>query len=158
MSLLQLFTNIDNSALAEMIRSTSWLFPVIEAVHLLGLALIGGAVLILDLRLLGFGMMRQPIARVARDAHPWLVARLSVMLPTGFLLFGSEAVKCYESAAFWVKMASLFLAIVFTFTVRRRVSMADEDRVAPLWGTVVGLVSLTLWSGVGWGGRWIGFS
>jgi hypothetical protein len=158
MSLAHVFTRIDNSVLAELIRSTSWGFPVIEAVHLLGLALIGGAVLMLDLRLLGFSMRRQPVARVARDAHPWLVAGLFVMLPTGFLLFVSEAVKCYQSAAFWVKMTSLFLAIVFTFTVRRRVANADEGRVAPLWTKVVALVSLTLWSGVGWGGRWIGFS
>jgi hypothetical protein len=81
-----------------------------------------------------------------------------VMIATGGLLFTSEAIKCYYHPAFWVKMTSLFLAIVFTFTVRRNVAMADETRVGPLWSKLVALVSVTLWSGVGIGGRWIGFS
>jgi hypothetical protein len=49
-------------------------------------------------------------------------------------------------------------AIVFTFTVRRKVASANEARVGPLWGKLVGLVSVTLWSVVGAAGRWIGFS
>jgi hypothetical protein len=158
MSLLPLFTRIDQSALAGLIRDSTWLFAAIESVHLLGLALIGGAVLLVDLRLLGLGLRRQSIADVAREAQPWLLAGLAVMLPTGFLMFTSEAVKCYENTAFWVKMASLFLAIVFTFTVRRHVTAAVEDRRPEIWGKAVAVVSLTLWSGVGWGGRWIGFS
>ena len=81
-----------------------------------------------------------------------------VMLATGILLFTSEATKCYYHAAFWVKMTSLLLAIVFTFTVRRKVVAADETRVGPLWGKLVALVSVTLWSVVGAAGRWIGFS
>ena len=52
----------------------------------------------------------------------------------------------------------LFLAIVFTFTVQRKVTNADEIGVSPAWGKVVALVSVALWSGVGIGGRWIGFS
>ena len=75
------------------------------------------------------------------------------MLLTGILLFTSEAIKCYYHIAFWIKMTSLLLAIVFTFTVRRKVAMADETRVSPLLST-----HLALWSGVGIGGRWIGFS
>jgi len=140
------------------IRNSSWLFPVIEAFHLLGLAVIGGAVLVVDLRLFGFGLRRQPVAQLARDAQPWLIVSLMVMVATGTLMFTSEAIKCYYHPAFWVKMTSLFLAIVFTFTVRRKVAMADETRMEPLWSKLVALVSVTLWSGVGIGGRWIGFS
>jgi hypothetical protein len=158
MSLLPFFTWVENSAVGGTIRSSSWLFPVIEAVHLLGLAVIGGAVLVVDLRLLGFELRRQPVAELARDAQRWLIGSLMVMVATGSLLFTSEAIKCYYHAAFWVKMTSLFLAIVFTFTVRRKVAMADESRIRPLWSKLVALVSVTLWSGVGIGGRWIGFS
>ncbi len=80
------------------------------------------------------------------------------MLVSGVLLFTSEALKCYYHEALWVKMTSLFLAILFTFTVRRKVAMADEARVGPVWSKVVAVVSVALWSGVGVGGRWIGFS
>jgi hypothetical protein len=158
MSVLHFFAWCEHSAIGGAIRSSSWLFPVIEAFHLLGLAVIGGAVLVVDLRLFGFGLRRQPVAQLARDAQPWLIASLMVMVVTGVLMFTSEAIKCYYHPAFWVKMTSLFLAIIFTFTVRRKVALADETRMGPLRSKLVALVSITLWSGVGIGGRWIGFS
>ena len=158
MSVLHFFAWCEHSAIGGAIRSSSWLFPVIEAFHLLGLAVIGGAVLVVDLRLFGFGLRRQPVAQLARDAQPWLIASLMVMVATGVLMFTSEAIKCYYHPAFWVKMTSLFLAIIFTFTVRRKVALADETRMGPLRSKLVALVSITLWSGVGIGGRWIGFS
>src|SRR5437763_672826 len=156
MSLLPFFQWCENSGVGETIRRSSWLFPVIESFHLLGLAVIGGAVLIVDLRLFGFGLRRQPVAQLALDAQPWLIGSLLVMLVSGTLLFTSEAIKCYYHIAFWVKMTSLLLAIVFTFTFRRKVTM--DKRVRPLRNKVVAAISLALWSGVGIGGRWIGFS
>jgi hypothetical protein len=114
--------------------------------------------LVVDLRLFGFGLRRQPVAQLARDAQRWLIGSLIVMVATGSLLFTSEAIKCYYHAAFWFKMSSLFLAIVFTFTVHRKVALADETQVRPLWSKLVALVSIMLWTGVGIGGRWIGFS
>jgi uncharacterized protein DUF6644 len=155
--MLPFFQWCEGTAIGKGIRDSSWLFPTIEAVHLIGLALIGGAVLILNLRLLGIGFERQPIARVARDAWPWLVGSLVAMIATGIPLFLSEAIKCYYSPAFWIKMASLAMAIIFTFTVHRRV-MFDELRLQPAARRVVAAISLTLWLGVGIGGRWIGFS
>jgi putative flippase GtrA len=158
MSLLPFFTWCEKSAIGEAIRNSQWLFPVIESVHLLALVLIAGAVLVVDMRLFGLGLRRQPVAQLARDAQPWLIGGLMVMLSTGILLFLSEAIKCYYSAAFAVKMTSLLLAIIFTFTVRRKFVLADERRVSPLWSRLVAVVSVALWSGVGIGGRWIGFS
>jgi len=70
----------------------------------------------------------------------------------------SEAIKCYYSFAFWIKMASLLLALVFVFTVRRHV--VKTGPISGSWpkGRLTALVSLVLWFGVAWGGRWIGFS
>jgi hypothetical protein len=158
MSLLAFFQWCEQSGIGAAIRRSAWLFPMIEAVHLLGLGFIGGAVLVVDLRLLGFGLRRQSAAQLSRDAQPWLIGSLIVMIITGGLLFLSEAIKCYYHGAFWFKMASLLLAIVFTFTVQRKVVLAEETRLAPLWGKVVAVISVLLWSGVGIGGRWIGFS
>ncbi|MEO5742539.1 MAG: DUF6644 family protein [Vicinamibacterales bacterium] len=158
MSLLPFFMWCEQSAIGEAIRNSQWLFPVIESVHLLALVLIAGSVLVVDMRLFGLGLRRQPVAQLARDTQPWLIGGLTVMLTTGILLFLSEAIKCYYSLAFWVKMTSLLLALIFTFTVRRKVALADESHVGPLWSKVVAVVSVTLWSGVGIGGRWIGFS
>jgi hypothetical protein len=158
MSLLGFFHWCEQSGIGNTIRQSSWLFPVIEAIHLLGLGVIGGAVLVVDLRLLGLGLRRQSTAELARDAQPWLIGSLLLMMTTGGLLFLSESIKLYYHEAFWFKMASLILAIVFTFTIQRKVILAGETRMRPVWSKVVALVSILLWSGVGIGGRWIGFS
>ena len=149
---------ISTTRVSQAINQSSWAFAVIESVHLLGLAVIGGAVLVVDLRLLGLGLRDQPIARVAREVFPWFVGSLIVMLITGVGLFMSEPIKCFDSRPFWVKMVSLLLATIFTFTVRRKVALAAEGQVRPFWLKAVAVVSLVLWFAVGASGRWIGFS
>jgi len=158
MSVLTFFTWCESSAIGEAIRDSRWLFPVIESLHLLGLAVIGGCVLAVNLSLLGLGLGRRSAAQLWRDVRPWFWGSLTVMLASGFLLFTSEAVKLYYHEAFWVKMTSLFLSLVFTATVQRRTALADPERVTMLRSRAVGAVSLVLWSLVGVGGRWIGFS
>jgi hypothetical protein len=152
------FESLAATRLSQAISTSTWAFAVIESVHLLALSLIGGAVLIVDLRLLGLGLRRQAVGDIAREAQPWLVGSLIVMLVTGVLLFLSEPVKCYFSTPFRIKMLCLLLGTIWAFTVRRKVAVADEGRVRPIWMKVVALVSLALWFGVGAGGRWIGFS
>ena len=157
MSLLPLFQAVESSAVGNAIRDSVWLFPAIEGVHLLALALIGGAVLIVDMRLLGLFLKRHPVEYLAAQVSPYLVGALATMIVTGLLLFSSEAIKCYYNTAFWWKMTFLALATIFTFTVRRMVT-SDEMRFGPVWAKLVALSSVALWSGVGIGGRWIGFS
>jgi hypothetical protein len=158
MSVLSFFTWCENTSLGEAIRASRWLFPAIESVHLLALAVIGGAVLVMNLRLLGLAFQRQPSAQLWRDTRPWLMGSLTTMLISGMLLFTSEAIKLYYHGAFWVKMSSLLLAMLFTFTVMRKVALAEPGRVRPLWGRSAALISILLWSTVGVCGRWIGFS
>lgn len=158
MSLLATFQAIEFSPAGQAIKTSSWAFAVIESVHLLALAVIGGAVLIVDLRMLGFGLREQTIRDLARDVQPILLTSLIVMLVTGIALFMSEAVKCYYSTPFWVKMASLLLAVVFTFTVRRKITLSQDWTARPIAYKVVAVVSLALWFTVGAAGRWIGFS
>ena len=156
--MLPYFEAIEAGPIGEAIRSSTWLFPFIEAFHLVGLAVVGGAVLLVDFRLLGLGLTRQPVAELARDAQPWLTGGLLFMIASGVPLFLAESIKCYYSFAFWIKMTALALAVIFSFTIRRRVALASHERVTPLQTRIVGIISILLWSTVGWGGRWIGFS
>jgi hypothetical protein len=158
MLLLPFFQWCYQTEIGEAIRASTWAFPVIEACHLLGLGLTAGAVLLVDLRLLGVGLSKQPVAQISAGAQPWLLGGVSVMFASGIPLFLSESIKCFYSFPFWVKMTSLFLALVFTFTVRRRVTRTDLTSDRPLPGRLTALISLGLWFGVAWGGRWIGFS
>jgi len=157
MSLLSFFQWCYQTPIGEAIRNSTWLFPAVEAVHLLALGLVAGAVLIVNLRLLGVGLSRQPVAQLSAAVEPWLLASLALMFVSGTLLFLSESIKCLYNLAFWVKMVSLFLVIIFTFTIQRRVTRsAAPDR--PLSGPLTAVISLVLWFGVAGGGRWIGFS
>lgn len=153
----EVFDWLEQTAIGTAIRDSAWMFPVIEAVHLLGLALLGGAVLLLDLRLLGLGIRAKPVRYVLEQTRPWLVAALTLMVATGVPLFLSEAVKCYFSPAFWVKMGALALALLFTFGVRNRAA-AREPAPGPRPARIVGLCSISLWLTVASAGRWIGFS
>ena len=150
------FDRLEQTAVGQAIRESLWYFPAVEAVHLLGLALLGGALLVVDLRLLGLGFRTQSTAAVARAARPWLLLALALMFVTGIPLFLSEAIKCYYNTSFWVKMSALLAGLVFTFAVRNRVAMA------PRAGTAVkataGVVNLGVWVVVAAAGRWIGFS
>lgn len=155
-SLLPFFEWCEATAIGHGIKDSTWLFPVIESVHLLGLSVLGGSLLVVDLRMLGVGLRRQPIAALARDARPWLLGSIAVMAATGTALFLSEAVKCYYSQAFWVKITTLPIAILFTLTLRQRVAMAALDTRAS--SRLAAIVSLALWFTVAAAGRWIGFS
>jgi hypothetical protein len=158
MSLLAFFQWCYDTGVGDSIRNSSWLFPVIEAVHLLGFGLTLGAVLIVELRLLGTGLNRQSVSQLAANAQPWLLGGIVLMFASGIPLFLSEAIKAYYSFAFWIKMSSLFLVLFYTFTLRRRITRTNLASERPMLVRSLAIVSLSLWFGVAWGGRWIGFS
>jgi len=105
----------------------------------------------------GFGLSRQPVALVARDAERWLIAGLLVMVPTGILQFMCFATKYYFMTFFWVKMVSLLLVLAFTFSVRRKIVATADEGIRSGRIRVAAVISLSLWTTVAVGGRWIGF-
>ena len=121
--------------------------------HLLALVLFIGALLIVDLRLIGSGMRRQPLSDVVRSAQPWLLAGFVGMAITGALQVVATPMKAYFSDQFWLKMQLLIVAILMTAVVRWMAARKDE---APAWGKPVGLASILLWSFIAVQGRLIG--
>ena len=154
--LLPIFKWFDKSWMGQFIADSRWLFPAIEAVHIVALAVLLGALLVLNLRLLGITFTNKPIAQLARELSVWVFCSLVIILTSGFLLFSSEAIKSYTSVPFQVKMVFLFFAIIFHYTVYSRITSAD-DKIAPAWNKLAAIVSILLWTGVGIGGRGIGF-
>lgn len=146
-----------NSHFGHGVRDSVWLFPAIEICHLLGLGVLGGTILLLNLRLMNLRFPNEPVAELAQDVQPLMIGSLCVMLISGFFLFSSEAVKMYDNVAFHYKMVFLLLAIAFTFTIHRKVVMSAEGRVSLFWRVSVALLSLALWASVGLAGRAIGY-
>jgi hypothetical protein len=157
MDLLPVFEWLEATALGEFVRGSTWVFPVIESFHLLGLAVLGGVLLVVNFRLLGVGLT-QPVAVLAAETDRWLFLSLAVLVASGVPLFLSEAVKCYYSGPFWIKMQALALALLFTFTIWRTVTRANDARYSAASRRAVSIGSLVLWGAVAWGGRWIGFA
>lgn len=155
---LEFFQWCETVWLGRVVVESLWLFPVIEAVHLLALSMLGGAILVVDLRMLGFGLTNRTVAHLARSARPYLIGAVIGLIATGIPLFLSEPTKCYYSAAFWVKMWGLALALPFTFAIRNRIAMQEPVRNTARLQMLVGALSIALWVTVAAAGRWIGFS
>jgi len=154
--LFPFFKWCDSTWLGETIRSSRLYFPIIETFHLLALTILFGAIVVLNLRLCRVIMRHQPVSQVAGDLAAWEFWSLVVILVTGGMLFLSEALKCYASKPFQVKMTFLFLALIFHYTIHRKVTKAKRDP-SFLSGALVGCINAFLWFGVGLGGRAIGF-
>ena len=158
MQLLDLFTALEASPIGAFVKDRGATFATIEAVHLMALALLGGAVLVTDLRLLNVTFRDIPSRTLALDAHKWFKVALWTLLITGFFMVAGVATKCYHNFYFWVKMGALASGIVFVFAVKMPLLRADHAALSPVTLKLVALASLSLWLLVAASGRWIGFS
>jgi hypothetical protein len=126
--------------------SSPYIGPVVNLIHLLSMVLFAGALLIVDLRLVGVGVTKQAVAQVARDARPWLMAGFLGLVLTGIPQTMERATDQYQTSIFWVKMYLLAFGVIWTFTVRRRAVQASDAHGA--WPKVVGIVSIAVWGSV----------
>jgi uncharacterized membrane protein len=152
---------LEHTAVGASIRESLWLFPAIETVHLLGMAMLLGTVAAYDLRLLGCVMRQRRVSDLSRRLLPWCWLGFALQVVTGTLLFSSEAVKIYTNPAFRLKMLLILLsgvqALVFQRLTYRNVSTWDADAPTPASAKLAGCLSLLLWTGVVAAGRFIGF-
>jgi len=150
------FVALSHSALGHAMQTSKWGFALVETLHLLALATLGGSVLILDLRLLGIVLRKESARIISRDLGRILLGSLLAMILSGVALLSEEALKCYYSPAFRWKMALLAAAVIFYFTLHRIALLrADQDK-PNLWSRAAAVLSLSLWLGVGVAGRVIG--
>ena len=153
--LLPFFEWCDGLAISQAYRDSTYLFPLTQALHLLAVTVFVGAIVIGDLRLLGWGPIGQSRASIARSAQRVLLWAGLAVLVTGIPQFTTNALTYHRSWLFVFKMYLLAAALLFTVTVRQRVAVADEGRLASWVPRVVGAVSLALWMGVTISGRLI---
>lgn len=142
-------------AMSQAYRDSTYLFPLTQALHVLAVTVFIGAIVIGDLRLLGWGPVGQSRASIARSAQRILLWAGLAVLVTGLPQFTTNALTYHRSPLFMFKMYLLAAALVFTVTLRWRVAVADEGRLPSWLPRVVGAVSLALWVGVTISGRLI---
>jgi len=157
LSLKPFFQWCDNLWIGHAISATTWAFPLIETIHILALTIMYGAMILVDLRLLGLGLKKPTVSELAKSMEPYMDWGLIIMLVSGFLLFTSEAMKSFDNDGFRIKMIVLVPAVLFQYTLFRWVIRQDDAKRSAPVGWVVSLLSMVLWVGVGIGGRAIGF-
>jgi hypothetical protein len=126
--------------------SSIYIGPGMNLIHLMGMVMFLGSLMIVDLRLMGLGLTNQPTKVIARDAQPWLIGGLVVLVLTGIPALMATATSQYTNSVFWVKMYLLGFGLIYTFTVRRRFAFADETSAGA--AKVVGFVSILVWLSV----------
>jgi len=134
------------------LRESILVYPLVETAHVLTLCLFLGMIVLLDLRLLGFGFQSVPVSEVAGRLLPIGLTGFVLMAISGALLFYSGPVRAYGNIFFRIKMALIILtginALVFHYTIYKRVASWDRDPIPPLRARLAGLFSLLLWSAV----------
>jgi hypothetical protein len=150
------FMALAHSPLGQAMQTSKWDFAIVEMVHLLALAILGGSVIVVDLRLLGIILKGESASALGRELGRVLGISLGVMVVSGIALLSEEAGKCYYSPAFRWKMALLAAAVIFYYTVHRMALQQTENGAPKIWARMTAVISLMLWLSVGIAGRIIG--
>ena len=162
MFLLSICQWVDSTRLNAVMRQSNWEFPTLDVIHTLGIVLVAGTIMLVDLRLLGLGLRSVGVSQLVARIVPATLGGFGLMLVSGGLLFSSEAVKMYHSPAFRIKIVLLALAglnaLIFHRTIYRDVANWDPRSAAPARARLAGLLSLVFWIAIIAAGRAIAYA
>ncbi len=132
-----LFRAVDQGPAARFVKEAWYFTPMAGCIHLIALSFLGGAILFADLRVVGPGVTAKSPEELNRKMHPFLIVSAIALIISGILLGLGEVMRIYNSPPFWLKMAGLFSALVFTFTTRDAV-IRNNGKFTPV--AIAGLV------------------
>jgi hypothetical protein len=162
MSFASLVQSIQDSGIAEWMRTSVKAMPIVESIHVLAAATVFGTIFIVDLRLLGLPNTRRPFTRVSDELLKLTWGAFFVALITGALMFAANANTYVANTAFRFKMLALLFAgvnmLIFQLVTFRTVGSWNTDRQAPAAARAAGLLSILVWLSVIFFARWIGFT
>ncbi len=148
--------------LSHSIQTTGWIIPALQTIHILAVAVLFSSAVLVDLRLLRLLQRDAPLPEVARRFLPVIWPVLLVLLITGSLLIIGEPRRSLLNTTFYFKMACLAAAVVVTAGLQWSIASAPEfwERNLPrrLAGGLAAIVSILIWCGVLFAGRWIAYT
>jgi hypothetical protein len=160
MTLFEFCRWLEHTSIATAIAESDWLFPAIEAVHVIALTTVVGSIAMVDLRLLSLLLRNVEPARLIESTLPVTWVAFGFTVASGLLLFGSAATHYLENVPFRYKLLLIGLAgvnmLVFHFVTGARPAVWKVGGT-PLGARIAGAASLLLWTGVVVLGRWIAF-
>jgi hypothetical protein len=144
------------------LRESQYVMPWIFVIHVVGLALFAGTILMMDLRLLGVGYMQTPFSQVQRRLFPWQMAGMAIMVLTGGALVYGNPMNYATNIIFWVKMLAMALAglnaLAFHFITEYTLVDWDAGAAPPFGAKLAGALSIVLWANVIVAGRLIPYA
>lgn len=156
---MEFLTWLEGTAVANAIRTSIWMYPALETAHYIGLAMLVGGIMIIDLRMLG--VAKSLPVRSVLGLLPWVWAGLIVNAASGSLIFIYGATNFGVNRAFWLKMTFMVLAGINAFVFQVLSSRSGRDWVAsndvPIPAKAVATLSFVLWIGVVTTGRWMAY-
>jgi hypothetical protein len=162
MSIFEICQWIQTSSIGTQIRESTYMFPIIEGTHVLGLAVSVGTITLVDLRLIGATMRDEPVTDVIEQLQPYTLAGFVSMFISGSLLFWSEAARLYPSYPFRIKMICLFFlgvnALFFHSTIYKTVDKWNKSAITPIRARMAGWFGITFWAVVIFFGRWTAYN
>jgi len=144
--------------LADISKAYGGVFAVVQMFHLLGMSMLGGMVLVGDLRLLNVLLKDVPSKQVIENTQKWFTVALMVVMTSGIFMSSAVAMKLYYNQMFWAKMTSLALGVTFVYAIRRPLLKFNHDTINPWTIKLLAVTSISIWFTVAASGRWIGFS
>jgi hypothetical protein len=165
MTMLGFLLAAEHTSLAAAMRGEvggEWLFPIVETLHVISLAMVFGSIVMVDLRLVGATSRNSAMSRLSGEVLPYTWGAFICAVVTGTLLFISKAHVYFYNLQFQLKFLCMLLAgmnmVVFHFGTYRRVLEWDDRHPPPHAARLAGALSIALWIGVIFFGRWIGFT
>lgn len=160
--ILRLSQWIETTSLSQALAGSIWVYPIIESLHTIGVAVFLGLLLVWDLRLIGVMFTRVAVTEVWARLIPWIALGAVFMMGTGVVLFWAKPVYSWGHVFFRIKVAALFLALVnaaaFHVGIERRLVDWDRAPIPPRAARVAGVISIALWAVVVVAGRLIGYN
>jgi hypothetical protein len=128
----------------------TWAIPTIQSIHIVGIGLVMGSVLMIDLRILGWAGTDQTLRQTIDRFGPWLTGSLWLLLTTGILLVIGEPARELVTFSFWLKMALVaigaLVAVFFQKTLRRHEQHWEETLVHRTWIKGLAIVTFLIWA------------
>lgn len=152
---------IEASALGLAMRQSLWLYPIVETLHIVGIALLVGSIAVLDLRLLGLSRAI-PVRKLAAHVLPWTLGSFALIVPSGLAMFVAHAGDFLSNPTFVLKICLIFAAgvnaAVFHAGALRTAEAWDVDAAPPAAARIAGALSLALWVSVIACGRFLAYT
>jgi hypothetical protein len=152
---------LEETPLSQTIQSTTWLVPAVQTIHILVIAVVATSALMIDLRLIGVFGADQSLKAVSSRFLPFIWWPLLLLLATGIIMIIGEPARSLKNPVFQLKMgllvSVLILTCIYQFLLRRRSVLGDLTTDLHIVGTSIAALSMLLWAGIIFAGRWIAY-